>query len=133
MPKTKKNNEKVSPSDAEKALLKAAKRIENAGIRDYMDFMSSPWKIFGVNFLVGTARGLGLILGVSLVLAIVGYVLTQILSDLPIVGDFFSSLYDFLRANGLPETNGITDVHGAPEASSEAMDVLPEETQPKAE
>lgn len=105
MPKTNKKTSKKEMSDAEKALMKAAHRIEKAGLRDYVEFMSSPWRVFGINFLVGTARGLGLIIGVAIVLGIIVYILTQVLIDLPIVGDFFQSLYDFLRANGLPEVD----------------------------
>ncbi|MDP4008092.1 MAG: DUF5665 domain-containing protein [Candidatus Peregrinibacteria bacterium] len=101
----KKNTKKMSDEieAAEKALNKAARKIEKAGLRDYVNFLSSPWRVFGVNFLVGTARGLGLIIGVSMVIAIVGYVITKILVDLPIVGEFFSSFYEFLKANGFPD------------------------------
>lgn len=92
---------------AEKALNKAVSKIEKAGLRDYIDFLSSPWRVFGINFLVGTARGLGLIIGVSMVIAIIGYVITKILVDLPIVGEFFSSFYEFLKANGFPDLNSV--------------------------
>ncbi len=89
---------------AEKALEKAAKRIERAGIRDYMDYMSSPWRVLGINFLVGTARGLGLILGVSIVFTIAGFVVSRLLADIPYIGEFFVMLYQFLvdqTQNGL--------------------------------
>lgn len=102
-----KQKPKSERAQAVEALEKAARKIEKAGLKDYIEFLSSPWRVFGVNFLVGTARGLGLIIGVSVVIAIVGYVITQILVDLPIVGEFFSSLYEFLKANGFPDaTNG---------------------------
>lgn len=100
----KKQKPKSEKTEAVEVLEKAARKIEKAGLKDYIEFLSSPWRVFGVNFLVGTARGLGLIIGVSMVIAIVGYVITQILVDLPVVGDFFSSLYEFLKANGFPDT-----------------------------
>lgn len=103
-----KQKPKFEKTEAVEALEKAARKIEKAGLKDYIEFLSSPWRVFGVNFLVGTARGLGLIIGVSMVIAIVGYIITQILVDLPVVGEFFSSLYEFLKANGFPDatTNG---------------------------
>lgn len=107
MPKKQKtkSERKDGSSEASKALEKAARKIENSGIRDYVEFLSSPWRVFGINFLVGTARGLGLIIGVSMVIALVGYIITQILVDLPIVGEFFTSLYEFLKANGFPDSS----------------------------
>ncbi|MBT6068560.1 hypothetical protein HOG48_02270 [Candidatus Peregrinibacteria bacterium] len=107
MPKGAKKSSKTVESDlkkAEKALNKAAKRIERAGIRDYMDYMASPWKLLAINFLVGTARGLGLILGVSLVLTLAGLVVSKLLADIPYIGEFFVMLYQFLieqTQNGL--------------------------------
>lgn len=44
------------------------------------------------NFLAGTARGLGFILGVGVVLTGVGFLLTKVLGQIPIVGDFFSAI-----------------------------------------
>ena len=125
MPKAKDKKSKKDMSDAEKALIKVAKRIENSGLRDYTEFLSSPWRVFGINVLVGTARGLGLILGVAIVLGVIVYVLTQILIDLPIVGDFFSSFYDFLKANGLPNVD-ISALPGGGEAAVDAVEVIDE-------
>ena len=100
---SKSKHKKNESDEAIEALRKAALKVEKSGLRDYVEFLSSPWRVFGINFLVGTARGLGLIMGVSMVIALVGYIITQILVDLPVVGEFFSSLYEFLKANGFPE------------------------------
>lgn len=54
----------------------------------YVKYLSSPWNIMWRNFLVGTFQGLGFVIGSALLLALVGFVTTKVLGEIP----FFSDL-----------------------------------------
>lgn len=70
-------------------ILEKLKRIE---LQEFTNYLHSPWRILWANFLAGTSRGLGFIIGVALVLSIVGFVITKILVQIPFVGDFFQAM-----------------------------------------
>jgi hypothetical protein len=38
-------------------------RMARSGLKDYLDYLSSPVRIFFMNFLAGIARGLGFLIG----------------------------------------------------------------------
>lgn len=67
-------------------------RLVRTELEQFVHYLASPWRIMWANFLAGTARGLGFILGVGLLLTVVGFLLTKVLSQIPLVGDFFSAL-----------------------------------------
>lgn len=70
-------------------ILEKIKRVE---LQEFTNYLSTPWRIFWANFLAGTARGLGFILGVAIVLTVTGFIVTKILSQIPIVGEFFQAV-----------------------------------------
>lgn len=70
-------------------ILEKLKRVE---LQEFTNYLSTPWRILWANFLAGTARGLGFIIGVALILTIVGFVVTKILSQIPLVGEFFQAI-----------------------------------------
>lgn len=70
-------------------ILEKLKRVE---LQEFTNYLSTPWRIFWANFLAGTARGLGFILGVAIVLTVVGFTVTKVLSQIPIVGEFFQAV-----------------------------------------
>ncbi|MFA7308652.1 MAG: DUF5665 domain-containing protein [Patescibacteria group bacterium] len=59
---------------------------DHASFSEYVDFVRSPLKTFGFSFLRGTGYGLGIILGASLVLALLNYTISA-LYDVPGIGD----------------------------------------------
>lgn len=75
-------------------ILQKLKRVE---LQEFTHYLSSPWRILWANFLAGTARGLGFILGVALVLTAVGFITTKVLSQIPIVGEFFQAVYIWIQ------------------------------------
>lgn len=75
-------------------VLAKLKRVE---IQEFSNYLSSPWRIFWANFLAGTSRGLGFILGVALVLTIVGFVMTKVLTQIPVVGEFFQAVNHWIQ------------------------------------
>ncbi len=75
--------------------------LETSGFREYVDYIGRPWHTFWVNFMVGIARGLGFVIGATVVVALVVWIISQVLAQLPFVGDFFKTLGDFLSAENL--------------------------------
>lgn len=84
-------------------ILEKLKRIE---LQEFTNYLHSPWRILWANFLAGTSRGLGFIIGVALVLALVGFVVTKILSQIPVVGEFFQAVYLWVQ-NAVSEAKNI--------------------------
>lgn len=82
--------------------------LSKSGLKEYVTYLESPVRVFVTNFLAGIARGFGFILGATVVVAIVVYILGQILSQIPFIGDFFSFLNQFIQENldkyNLPRT-----------------------------
>lgn len=68
-------------------------------LTDFVRYYSSPWKIFFSNFLAGTAYGLGFVIGAAVLVTIIAYILGHILVNIPIVGEFFAWVNDWLAAN----------------------------------
>ena len=50
-----------------------------------MEYIRSPWKMLWPNFVAGVARGFGALVGVTLVLAGIGWIFA-ITIDLPLIG-----------------------------------------------
>ena len=84
-------------------ILEKLKRVE---LQEFTNYLHSPWRILWAKFLAGTARGLGFILGVALVLTIVGFILTRVLSQIPVVGEFFQAVYVWIQS----AINGATNL-----------------------
>lgn len=72
-----------------KHLYRAFENFRKVELEEFRYYLKSPWKIFWANFLAGTARGLGLLIGVTLVVALVGFIIKEYLANIPIVGEFF--------------------------------------------
>ena len=88
----------ASPHRQEKEATRELKRLEKIidklrriVLQEFTNYLQSPWRIFWANFLAGTARGLGFLIGAALVLTLVGIIITQVLSQIPLVGDFFQA------------------------------------------
>ena len=65
--------------------------IDVAADRGHTRIHISTGKVILNNFLGGLSWGFGTVLGATLVVALVIFVLTK-LNDVPIIGDFFSSI-----------------------------------------
>lgn len=75
-----------------KKLEQIINKLRRVELQEFTNYLHSPWRIFWANFLAGTSRGLGFLLGVALVLAIIGFIMTKILTQIPVVGDFFQAI-----------------------------------------
>lgn len=75
--------------------------LQTSGFKEYVDYIGSPWRAFWINFTMGVARGLGFVIGATVVVAIVVWLISRVLTQLPIVGDFFETLQEFLTEDNL--------------------------------
>lgn len=70
-------------------ILEKLKRVE---LQEFTNYLHNPWRIFWANFLAGTARGLGFLIGAALVITVAGLLITKILGNIPVVGEFFQAV-----------------------------------------
>ncbi len=76
---------------------KMAHQLGHAGLNEFVQYLRSPWRIIWANLLAGVFRGLGFIIGATVVLAIVVFVLVKVLGSLPFVGEWFQEAGTFLQ------------------------------------
>ncbi|MCF7845938.1 MAG: DUF5665 domain-containing protein [Candidatus Peribacteraceae bacterium] len=76
---------------------RVAEKVSATGLDDFVRYLRSPWRILWSNFLAGIFRGLGFVIGATVVLAISVYVLVQVLGNLPWVGEFFQWVGGFVK------------------------------------
>lgn len=86
--------------DAE-ALKRAFKELQ---ISDFMKYLRSPWRIMWHNFLAGIFRGLGIIVGMTVVFAFLIWLLTNLV-DFPLIGQYFWDLKEVLESFSNIELN----------------------------
>jgi len=79
-----KSGPKTSP---DKELVKV---FEAAGVVDYLEYLQSGKRIMWVNFKAGIAKGFGITVGMTLIVAVFIWVLTMLV-DLPLVGEYFAN------------------------------------------
>lgn len=72
-----------------KKLEKIIDKLKRVELQEFTNYLHSPWRIFWANFLAGTSRGLGFLIGVAFIITLIGFVITKILSQIPLVGEFF--------------------------------------------
>ena len=77
-----KSKPKTSP---DKELIKV---FEAAGVVDYLEYLQSGKRIMWVNFKAGVAKGFGITIGMTVVVAIFIWILTMLV-DLPLIGEYF--------------------------------------------
>lgn len=96
-------NKKLSPKkanetkQAEEELAEIAKTFEQIGFRDFINFLQSPKKIMFRNFLAGIFRGVGIVIGMTVVVALIVWTLTQMV-DFPLIGQYFQDLLNLLES-----------------------------------
>ena len=80
---------------------KIAAHFERANFGAYVELLSRPWKLMWLNFLAGLFRGLGLAIGMTVIFAVVIYVLAAFLRNfvqVPVIGKFIADLVDFVNS-----------------------------------
>jgi len=82
----------IPKTTPDKELIKV---FEAAGVVDYLEYLQSGKRIMWVNFRAGIARGFGMTIGMTVVVAVFIWVLT-ILVDLPVLGEYFQETKIYL-------------------------------------
>ncbi len=59
--------------------------VEAAWLEEFMEYIRSPWKMLWPNFVAWIARGFWALVGATIVIALVGWILSTII-DLPLIG-----------------------------------------------
>jgi hypothetical protein len=77
---------------------RVAEKVGASGLDDFVRYLHSPWRIIWSNLFAGIFRGLGFIIGATVVLALVVYVLVQVLGNIPVVGEFFQEVGGFVQS-----------------------------------
>ena len=91
-PKARKTTASQSVQDAH-ALAKAFEELQ---VQDFMKYLHSPWRIVWHNFVAGIFRGLGIIVGMTVVFGVLIWMLTQLV-DFPLIGQYFWDLKNILE------------------------------------
>jgi len=63
----------------------------------YVKYLSSPVQIMWRNFLVGAFQGIGFTLGTALLLALIGFITTKVLGNVPFFSDFSDAIRIWLE------------------------------------
>ena len=68
-------------------------------LTDFIKYTTSPRRIFFSNFWAGTAKGLGFIIGATLFLTVIGYIIGNYLVNLPFLGELFGWADEWMKSN----------------------------------
>ena len=74
-----------------------AKKVSRSGLDDFVQYLQNPWQIIWSNFLAGIFRGLGFMIGATVILTVVIFILIKILGNLPLVGDWFANAGEWFK------------------------------------
>ncbi len=78
-----------------------AKIVERMNLGDYVGLLQRPGRLLWINFVAGLARGLGTILGATLVVSLIIAIMQRIIgSHLPGVSQFFADFVRLLQKPG---------------------------------
>jgi hypothetical protein len=78
-------------SSPDKELVKV---LEAGGAVEYLQYLQSGKIILWTNFKAGVAKGFGITVGMTLVLGVFVWIMTQLV-DLPVVGEYFAEAKQF--------------------------------------
>ncbi len=79
---------------------KIATHLEKANFGEYVALLGNPWKFFWINFMAGVMRGVGTAIGITVVFALVVYILATVLGPfmkIPIIGSYIAQLVEFVN------------------------------------
>jgi hypothetical protein len=99
----------LPPHGAAAILDAIAARLEEANLGAYVDLYRRPWRMLLLNFAAGTARGLGMAVGFTLLGALVILLLRDTFtSNLPWIGHFVAEVVRIVQRETAPAGTGAT-------------------------
>jgi len=88
--------EKKSLTQTEKDAIALKKAFKELQVSEFVKYLRSPYRIMWHNFLAGIFRGLGIIVGMTVVFAFLIWLLTNLV-DFPLIGQYFVDLKEILE------------------------------------
>jgi hypothetical protein len=83
----------------EEFMQKEIAHIRERELEFFNQYVKSPWRLIALNFLIGTARGLGFFIGAALIISAGGYVLHSYLGQIPLIGQFLEIAGEWIESN----------------------------------
>ncbi len=73
--------------------------MERARLAEYAMYCEQPWRLLGMNFLIGLARGLGATIGLGLVLSLLVLLAQEVISaNLPGISQWMAELIHMVQS-----------------------------------
>lgn len=93
--------------DGERSLSERIEKLtfamEKMNLSEYITLIRNPWRLALVNFMAGTARGLGIAFGFAVLSALLLYVAQAVMwSRLPLVGSYIATIVRLVEHNLRP-------------------------------
>ena len=82
--------------ETKRDLARIVEVFNQIGFRDFVNYLSSPGRIIWRNLIAGIFRGLGILIGLTVVIGILVWLFT-IFIDIPLLGQYFQQLIDVLE------------------------------------
>lgn len=77
--------------------------IEKMNLAEYTALLQNPWRLLWVNFIAGSARGLGIGFGFAVLSAVLLYLLQGLMmANLPVIGDLVATIVRLVDQNLRP-------------------------------
>jgi len=67
--------------------------MEKMNLAEYTTLLQNPWRLLWVNFMAGSARGLGIGFGFAVLTALLLYIMRGLMmANLPVIGDLIATI-----------------------------------------
>lgn len=86
---------KAETERARKDLERLLRIFDLVGFSDFMEYLASPRKIVFWNLIAGLAKGLGIVIGMTVVVALLVWFLTKMV-DFPLIGEYFEKILNLI-------------------------------------
>ena len=96
MTENKQDDDRKMTHHLNRNISKLAAHMEKARFDEYIAMFTRPGKFIFFNFLAGIARGFGIAVGMTLIVALVLYLLTKLI-NLPIIGYYIAQVVEMVN------------------------------------
>lgn len=96
-PNTEKPKKKVNPIQIEDDVHALVKALEAKGFDDFIQYLRSPWRIVWSNLLAGIFRGLGILIGMTMIIGLIAWILSQLI-NFPVIGEYFRIIFEGIKS-----------------------------------
>lgn len=94
------SEEKEDMSLVAEKLTAVLEKMEKNKIHEYVELVNNKKKLVLINIIIGISRGLGTVIGVTIVATVLIYILQQIASiGIPVIGDFIAEIVKIVQEN----------------------------------